>query len=316
MFKFFSLYQLSAVAIVLIVFMGGRTTNIDRVLSSSELIKSKPTNSSSPILNPIHSPSPISGIKLLDRIEIARSITVKIAAPDFIGSGTIVGVDKDVYTAITNAHVLISASPPYQIITSDRVVHRAKILKYSNLENYDLAILQFYSPASKYSVAKVGNSSHLSVGDSLFVGGFTKQSSQHSSDDFLLQSGAISIILDRGIDSGYRIGYTHQIFRGMSGGPVLDRYNTLVGINGLLNDPIWKTSSIFADNSIPCEPLQVLLDQSSLAILIDDIIKLIPRSKWLKQEEPLSIKNIPDTPQEAEKRAILQRGAKKALSCS
>jgi serine protease Do len=307
MSSLFSLCQLSTVFTVLFLSVWGGILLDDRVLSTNEPIQRTPTTNSTPTPQP----SPM----IPNPREISRSITVKIGAPDFIGSGTIVGLEKGAYTVITNAHVLRSANPPYRIITIDRVVHQAKVLNYSKLKDYDLAILQFRSPSSKYSVAKVGNSGKLKVGDRLFVGGFTKQAHQHSSDNFLLQSGSISIILDRSIESGYRLGYTHQIFRGMSGGPVLDRSGLLVGINGLLNDPVWKTYSKFADGSIACEPLQLLLDRSSLGIPIEDIIKLIPRSQWWQKETPPTITNSRDNPQEAQERKNLEEAANKALSC-
>jgi S1-C subfamily serine protease len=311
MSNFFSLRQLLAVFATVFLAVWGRTTIGDRALSSVEGSQQIPTNTI-PIPTPSNSsPSAVD----LGFTEIARSITVKIAAPDFIGSGTIVGFKNGIYTVITNAHVLRSADRPYQIITKDRVVHRSKVINYRQLKNYDLALLQFRDSVLKYPVAKIGKSGALQVGDRLVVGGFTEQSSQGNSDNFLLQSGAVSLILDRSIESGYRIGYTHQIFRGMSGGPVIDRAGKLVGINGLLNDPVWKTNSKFTDNSVACEPLQLLIDRSSLAISIDDIIKLLPRSKWWKIDTSLIVTVTPETHVETQERGVLQQSAKKALSC-
>jgi serine protease Do len=311
MSNFFSLCQLLAVFVTVFLAVWGRTIIGDRVLSSVEGSNLPPTTTT-PIPKSSNSQPSIADLEVR---EIVRSISVKIVAPDFIGSGTIVGFKNGIYTVITNAHVLRSADRPYQIITKDRVVHRSKVISYRQLKNYDLALLQFRDSALKYPVAKIVKNGALQVGDRLFVGGFTEQSSQGNSDNFLLQSGAISIILDRSIDSGYRIGYTHQIFRGMSGGPVVDRAGTLVGINGLLNDPVWKTDSSFVDGSVACEPLQLLIDRSSLAISIDDIIKLIPRSKWWKLDTSSKDIVIPETPVEVEERGLLQQSAKKALSC-
>lgn len=310
MSNFFSLRQLLAVFATVFLAVWGRTTIGNRVLSSVEEAKPTPTTATP---TSKHSTSPNTAD--LGIAEITRSITVKIAAPDFIGSGTIVGFKNGIYTVITNAHVLRSSEQPYKIITTDRVVHRAKVISYRQLKNYDLAVLQFRDSALKYPVAKIGKSGALQVGDRLFAGGFTEQASQGNSDNFFLQSGATSLILDRLIESGYRIGYTHQIFRGMSGGPVVDRAGKLVGINGLLNDPVWKTSSKFADDSVACEPLQLLIDRSSLAISIDDIIKLLSRSKWWKIDTSPIATVTPETPVEAQERGVLQQSAKKALSC-
>jgi S1-C subfamily serine protease len=310
MSNFFSLSQLLAVFATVFLVVWGRTTIGDRALSSVEKSQLIPTTTT-----PTPKSSSPPSTSDLGVTEIARSITVKIAAPDFIGSGTIVGFENGIYTVITNAHVLRSAERPYKIITKDRVVHRSKVVSYRQLKKYDLAVLQFRDSALKYPVAKISKSGALQVGDRLFVGGFTEQASQGNSDNFFLQSGATSLILDRSIESGYRIGYTHQIFRGMSGGPVVDRAGRLVGINGLLNDPVWKTNSKFADDSVACEPLQLLIDRSSLAISIDDIIKLLPRSKWWKIDISPIATVTPETPLEAQRRDVLQQSAKKALSC-
>jgi serine protease DegQ len=250
--------------------------------------------------------------------EIARSITVKITAPDFIGSGTIVGFDKSTYTVITNAHVIISGQSPYRITTSDRVIHQAKVISSPEFKKYDLAVIQFRAPAQKYLVARLGTSNALKVGDRLFVGGFTKQSTQRDQNDFLVRTGAISLLLKSGMhDSGYKIGYTHRIYRGMSGGSVIDATGKLVGINGLLGDPIWKAQTKFADGSIACEPLQTLIDRSGFAIAIDDITSLIVRAKWWPK--PALAKSAPVNEEASisdPEAVVLQQSADKALSCN
>jgi serine protease Do len=311
MSNLFSLRQLLAVFVTVFLAVWGRTTMGDRALSSVEGVKPTPTTTV-PIPKPSNSQPSATDLEVRETV---RSITVKIVAPDFIGSGTIVGFKNGIYTVITNAHVLRSAEQPYKIITKDRVIHQSKVIRYQQLKNYDLALLQFRDLASRYPVAKIGKSGTLQVGDRLFVGGFTEQSSQANSDNFLLQSGTVSLILNRSIDSGYRIGYTHQTFRGMSGGPVVDRAGILVGINGLLNDPVWNTNSEFADGSVACDPLQLLIDRSSLAISIDDIIKLIPRSKWWKIDISPTAIVIPETLIEAQERVMSKHSAERALSC-
>jgi S1-C subfamily serine protease len=254
----------------------------------------------------------------LNPIEISRSITVKITAPDFIGSGTIVGFENGTYTVITNAHVIIGGEPPYRLTTSDRVVHQAKVITHPEFKKYDLAVLQFRAPAKKYSVAKLGNSTTLKVGDRLFVGGFTKQFPQRDRDNFLVQTGVISLVLESGMnDSGYKIGYTHRIYRGMSGGSVIDDSGRLVGINGLLGDPVWKVITKFADGSTACEPLQILIDRSGFAIAIDDVISLLPHSKWGQKRVATERPKVKDKTSTTDPKETveLQQTATKALSC-
>ena len=248
--------------------------------------------------------------------KVARSIAVKITAPELIGTGTLVGDENGVYTIITNAHVIRVGKAPYKIMTADRKIHQAQIVPNPKFKQYDLAILQFRAPAGKYPVGKLGKSESLQVGDRLFVGGFTKQTKQRDRDDYLLQTGAISLILKSPMDeTGYKIGYTHRIYRGMSGGPVIDSAGRLVGINGMLGDPIWKTITKFADGSSACEPLQNAIDRSAFAIAIDDITTLTPDAKWWQQEASSSTPKIEKTSTAQKEIAVLQQSAANALSC-
>ncbi len=244
----------------------------------------------------------------------ARAISVKIVAPNFVGTGTIVGVEKGVYTIISNAHVVKLGKAPYKIITSDRVVHQATLVPHPEFKKYDLAILQFRAPDKKYAVGKIGKSASLQIGDRLFVGGFTKQARERDREDFLVQTGSISLVLNSGMENtGYKIGYTHQIYRGMSGGPVVDATGKLVGINGMLGDPIWKTITKFADGSSACEPLQNLIDRSAFAIAIDDVTALTSGAKWWQEPTPAVKTSDPSVTNP--EIANLQEAATKAVTC-
>jgi S1-C subfamily serine protease len=246
----------------------------------------------------------------------ARSIAVKIVAPNFVGTGTIVGFEKGVYTIVSNAHVVNLGKAPYKIITNDRVVHQAKLVPHPEFKKYDLAILQFRAPGKKYAVGKLGKSASLQIGDRLFVGGFTKQAKERDPEDFLVQTGSISLVLKSGMENtGYKIGYTHRIYRGMSGGPVVDATGKLVGINGMLGDPIWKTITKFADGSSACEPLQNLIDRSAFAIAIDDVTALTPNAKWWQEPTPTPAVKTNDPSVTNREIANLQEAATKAVSC-
>jgi hypothetical protein len=87
-----------------------------------------------------------------------------------------------------------------------------------------------------------------------------------------------------------------------------------VGVNGLLNNPVWRTSTQFIDGTVACEPLQLLIDRSSFGITIDDIMKLMPRSMvWqIDNTPPLA---IAESPAEIKEREVLQEAANKALNC-
>ena len=55
--------------------------------------------------------------------QLAQNITVKISTKQLpqtlLGSGTLLKKTDNIYTVITNAHVLRAAKPPYQIHTVD-----------------------------------------------------------------------------------------------------------------------------------------------------------------------------------------------------
>jgi S1-C subfamily serine protease len=249
-------------------------------------------------------------------VATARAIAVKIVASDFIGTGTIVGFEKGVYTIVSNAHVVNLGKAPYKIITTDRVLHQATLVPHTEFKKYDLAILQFRAPGKKYEVGKLGKSANLQTGDRLFVGGFTKQAKERDLDDFLVQTGSISLVLKSAMENtGYKIGYTHRIYRGMSGGPVVDETGNLVGINGMLGDPLWKNITKFADGSSACEPLQNLIDRSAFAIAIDDVAALTPDAKWWQKPTPTPAVKTNDPSIVNQEISNLKQAETRAVSC-
>jgi S1-C subfamily serine protease len=273
-----------------------------------------PNPTLTPTPNPTSTPNP-SSLPLLKPKEIARQIVVKIGIPDLIGSGTIVSENNGTYTVLTNAHVLRSANPPYRVTTADRAIHNTKVFKNTLFKNRDLAILQFKAKPNLYQVAQISSLKNLKIGDRLYVGGFTKQGSERDRDDFVWQEGATSIVLNKSIEEGYRLGYTNKIYRGMSGSPVVDSLGRVVGINGLLNNPVWLTRSRFSDGSSPCEPLQLLIDKSSLAIPIDDIIPLTNKLFSFRSSPTIS-QNLPaENTNDKTQRKALEISADRALRC-
>jgi hypothetical protein len=112
----------------------------------------------------------------------AEAITVKVLSKELLGTGTLMKRNGQIYTVITNAHVLRSADPPYQIQTPDGRLYSAVVSKSVVFKDRDLAILQFRSTNTVYTVATLGNSSSLKVGDKVFVGGFTSRAEQNGAN--------------------------------------------------------------------------------------------------------------------------------------
>ncbi len=226
---------------------------------------------------------------------IATDISVKILASDFLGSGFILQRQNREYTVITNQHVLRAGELPYSIQTPDGEIYNAKVLTSSDSTNYDLAVLQFESGQAIYKTATIGNSSQLQVGEPIFAAGFPYNNNQTAPtlpsqlseilDGFALKQGRIAIFLDKALEEGYQIGYTNDVKKGMSGGPLLNSSGEVVGINGKHAFPLWEAPDFYQDGSQPCEPLQELITRSSLAIPIEKVIGLTPQLKYLKPPE-------------------------------
>ena len=226
---------------------------------------------------------------------IASDITVKILDQDFLGSGFIAQQKGQKYIVITNQHVLRAGEAPYMIETADGKTYLAEVV--SDLTegdyNYDLAILEFEANAV-YPTAKIGNSLYLEVGEPIFAAGFPynqssvkrtpaifEQSTPNKSRELSIKPGRIAIILNQALEEGYQIGYTNDVKKGMSGGPLLNYQGEVVGVNGKHAYPLWESPEVYQDGSEPCPALQELITRSSLAIPIEKSIELNPQLKSL-----------------------------------
>jgi hypothetical protein len=225
---------------------------------------------------------------------VATSITIKVLSSDFLGSGFIVQTQDNIYTVITNRHVLRAGEPPYQIQTPDGKIHQAEVVKDLASTDYDLALLRFESTEEKYPTATIGSSSYLEIGEPIFAAGFPDRDQVNLSGNstqqiettlpgFVLKQGRIVIFLDKTLEEGYQIGYTNDVKKGMSGGPLLNSRGEVVGVNGKHAYPLWEAPDFYQDGSQPCEPLQELITRSSLAIPIEKGISLTPKLKSLKK---------------------------------
>ena len=209
----------------------------------------------------------------------ARLVTVRIIGEQSTGSGVIIERIGQTYTVLTNAHVALEAGGEvYTILTADGRTHSGYWLRKVEFGNYDLALVQFTS-ASQYQVAQMGNSDALTVGEFVYASGFPRWRVINSNtledtrdwgvNAFELTQGQVGMLSSKPLQNGYQIGYTNQIAPGMSGGPILDRYGHLVGINGGLKYPVQGISAfIFADGTMPSQALFQQMETFSWAIPI------------------------------------------------
>ena len=229
--------------------------------------------------------------------QIASQISVKISDGDFLGSGFVVQQVGKQYIVITNQHVLRAGKAPYKIATYDGKTYSAEII--SDLSNtdreYDLAVLRFKADAI-YPTAKIGNSIDLEVGEPIFAAGFPSdhleqptatifaQSNLNTSRGLTLELGRVAIILNQALKEGYQIGYTNNVKKGMSGGPLLNSQGEVVGVNGKHAYPLWDSPEVYQNGSELCSALQELINRSSLAIPIEKSIELNPQLEFIRSK--------------------------------
>lgn len=217
----------------------------------------------------------------------AEAITVKVLSDGTLGSGILIQQQGLVYTVVTNSHVLRAGVAPYEIKTADGQIYTSEVVKTVNFEKYDLALLQFRSRGAVYEVAKLGRSSTLQIGDEVFSAGFPFAVAENPPVNaselvqeftgFVLREGRVSVVLDRELKDGYRIGYTSYVQKGMSGGPLLNLKGELVAINGIHAYPLWDAPEYYQDGTEPCQALQEFITRSSFGIPIETVMEKAPK---------------------------------------
>ena len=228
---------------------------------------------------------------------IAAEISVKILDSKFLGSGFIVQKKGDRYTVITNQHVLRAGEEPYSIQTSDGKIHLATVVEEGAIDDYeyDLATLEFTTDVD-YTIAKIGSSVYLEVGEPVFAVGFPyseiEPATSTNADEvsgLAVKRGRIAMILNQALVEGYQIGYTNDVKKGMSGGPLLNSSGEVVGINGKHAYPLWESPELYQDGSQPCPALEELIVRSSLAIPIEKSIDLNPQLESLRPKSNIEV---------------------------
>ncbi|MGH8002344.1 MAG: S1 family peptidase [Brasilonema sp.] len=215
--------------------------------------------------------------------QLAKSITVKVLSKGFLGSGILIKRQNSVYTVLTNAHVLRAGDKTYQIQTPDGQIYPASVSKLdralhtASAGSNDLALLQFRSPAATYAVASLGSASTLSVGNEVFAAGFPFDAEGIQDTGFVFKTGQVSLVLNKALEGGYRIGYTNDIQKGMSGGPLLNRAGKVVAINGMHAEPLWGEPYVYQDGTEPESRLRKQMALYSWGIPMETFLHLVSR---------------------------------------
>jgi S1-C subfamily serine protease len=204
----------------------------------------------------------------------AKSITVKVFSGNGWGSGILIHKQGQVYTVVTNEHVLMPGyGQPYRIQTPDGRVYKAVVVETAKFHGNDLGLLKFKSAGIKYQVALLPTISDLLEGEQVFAAGFPREST-----GLLFTKGQITMLLNKPLKGGYQIGYSNDIQKGMSGGPVLNRQGQVIAINGRHSYPLWGNPFVFQDGFLPSTAVQTQMMKLSWSVPIKTFLKMAPKS--------------------------------------
>jgi tetratricopeptide (TPR) repeat protein len=169
---------------------------------------------------------------------VAKAVTVKIEHDNKNGTGVIVHKQGQVYSVVTNRHVVCGSGlckqlpsvRQYRLSLPDgqKIQVSAKNIQLLG-PDLDLAVIQFASNRS-YPIARVADPGKLRVQDEVFTAGFPGVSRRF---DFG-QGQAVAVVNRRiqGDQGGYSVVYDSPTLPGMSGGGVFNRDGELVAIHG------------------------------------------------------------------------------------
>ncbi len=205
--------------------------------------------------------------------DTARSITVKVLSGESWGSGIAIARQGKQYTIVTNAHV-VSAQETIRIQTPDDRVYAAVSVEVERFKGYDLAIVTFESEGAEYPIATIADAPRLQEGDPLVAVGFPFSGDPAVDAGFKFTMGRVALIPELSLIDGYQIGYTNDVEKGMSGGPVLNRRGEVVAINGMHAYPLWGNPYIYQDGSHPCVPMHEIMERSSWAIPVQTFLRV------------------------------------------
>lgn len=187
----------------------------------------------------------------------AKQITVRIDGAN-LGSGAIIAESNNVYTVLTNWHVMRNPGQ-YSVQTIDGRKHQVNPASIKQIGGLDLAIVKFESDQN-YQVAQLGDSRNIIEGQNIYFAGYPGELRPEDSRYYRFFAANLVGILPKSTANGYSLIYNGEAFPGMSGGPVLDRYGNLIGIHGEANiNAITGGTSNYA---IPINAYQQAIAQS------------------------------------------------------
>jgi serine protease Do len=212
-----------------------------------------------------------------DVYSLLKSTTVRVVKADTAGSGVILRHQGNIYTVLTNWHVVDTDHAPI-ILTADDQQHQL-VKPPEQIGNVDLAILQFQSQI-EYPTAQI-NSQTPDVGAKVYAAGFPltigkiENTLSLGNQAFRLKPGKISVVPAKSFANGYRLGYTNDTEMGMSGSPIFNARGQVIGIHGRgkYRDPGFGVY-VFEDGSEPQPEDLKRMVESSWGIPISTYLEL------------------------------------------
>ncbi len=168
---------------------------------------------------------------------VATKVTVRIRVGAGGGSGVLIGKKGNKYLVLTNAHV-VREQASITIQTPDGQRQTATRVKDIQTGKFDVALLEFTSSRA-YQLVGLENFGRIEValteGREIFAAGFP-----YNSNALKVVGGEVKQLPQEAFINGTQIGYVtkRNLEQGMSGGPILDSFGNLIGINSTLAYPV------------------------------------------------------------------------------
>ena len=225
--------------------------------------------------------------------QTASAITVKVMVRKYndnldeanssSGSGVLIAQSGNIYTVVTNAHVIGDDKySSYTIKTFDGKTHDAilKNIKSNKSGQQDLALLQFEA-TEKYTPASLGDNKQVTPNQAVFTSGFAD-----GEYELTFNSGKIGQISKKPLIGGYQIGFTNSTKQGMSGGALLNEEGKVIGVLGLGAAAILDGAYLYADGSRPDAQMLEKLRENSFAVPIASLTARNDLSTTLATTKP------------------------------